>query len=538
MKRLILAVLFVSCMGRAALAQPSSIVGSPHDLSAGGPGPIRAVIENQVCIFCHTPHNASPIRPLWNRYMPVDNYLIYTSRALDAQPGQPTGSSKMCLSCHDGTIALGVVFSRQDPILMAGGVTIMPNGPSNLGTDLADDHPISFRYDSALAAQDTHLLDPDLLPPELRLDFNSELQCTTCHDAHDDSRGNFLTMENFDSQLCMACHQISTTTITDHTSCNACHQPHSSPSGPYLLRGMTVSETCLSCHDGNTQGAANIAGDLNKLSIHETYSQVDPPDPQYTHTSCTSCHDPHTMDPGTASAPFVHPNFGDIDGINASGSQVAIASYEYEVCFKCHGDQQAVPPTVQRLIPDNNARLQFSPGAISYHPVEAPGKNSDVPSLRPGWTTSSYVLCSDCHSSNSGTNGGGTGPNGVHGSDYSPLFVANYETADYTSESAFAYALCYRCHDRNSILGDESFSEHKKHIQKEDASCSACHTGHGIPSGQGTLTGNSHLINFDTSIVFPDPDTGRLEFRDTGRFRGECYLECHGEKHSPEDYKP
>jgi len=535
MKQLV-GALFLGCLvAGPAPAQPSTIVGSPHDLSAGGPGPVRATFEDQVCIFCHTPHNASPIRPLWNRYLPVDNYRIYSSRALDAQPGQPTGTSKMCLSCHDGTIALGVVYSRTDPILMAGGVTFLPDGPSNLGTDLSDDHPISFRYDSALAAQDAHLLDPALLPDGVELDAYGELQCTTCHDPHDDSRGNFLVMHNLDSQICNACHQITDTTIPDHQSCNACHQPHTAPSGPYLLRGVTVSQTCFACHDGSYQGAADIAQDHSRLSVHDTFSGTDPADPQHLHTSCTSCHDPHTMSQGAASAPFVHPNFGEIDGVNASGSPIAQASYEYEVCFKCHADQQAVPPVVQRLVPDNNARLQFASGAISYHPVEAPGKNSNVPSLRPGWTTSSLVLCSDCHSSNGGTDGGGGGPDGVHGSDFSPLFVARYQTADYTSESASAYALCYRCHDRTNILGDQSFKEHKKHIVEERAPCSACHTGHGIGSGQGTSTGNSHLINFDTFIVQPNSQ-GELFFRDTGTFHGECNLSCHGENHNPEDY--
>jgi predicted CXXCH cytochrome family protein len=535
MRPLLCVIPLLASLATTAGAQPESIVGSPHDLSVGGPGPVRATFEDQVCIFCHTPHNASPIRPLWNRYLPVDNYRIYASRALDAEPGQPTGASKMCLSCHDGTIALGVVFSRQTPILMAGGVTVMPDGAANLGTDLSDDHPISFRYDSALSARDEHLLDPALLPDELRLDANGELQCTTCHDAHDDSRGNFLAMHNFDSQLCNACHQISTTTIAEHESCNACHQPHTAPSGPYLLRGHNVVETCLACHDGGFHGAANIANDLGKPSIHETYSQVDPPDPQYMHTSCTSCHDPHSMHAGSAEPPLVHPNMGAIDGVNASGSPVTVASYEYEVCFKCHADQQAVQPFIQRLAPANNTRQQFSPGAISYHPVEAPGRSSDVPSLRPGWTTSSLVQCSDCHGSNSGSAGGGSGPDGVHGSMFSPLLVARYDTSDYTTESAGAYALCYQCHDRTSILGDESFPMHDKHIRDERTPCSACHTGHGIASGQGTTTANSHLINFDTAIVFPN-GAGRLEFRDTGSRSGECFLSCHGENHDPESY--
>src|SRR5437763_9762877 len=117
-------------------ADASSILNSPHNLSARGPGQIRAVNESQVCIFCHTPHNASPVQPLWNRNMPVSAYKVYSSGSLHAKPSQPTGSSKLCLSCHDGTIALGSVLSRGEPIVMSGGITTLPPGSSNLGTDL------------------------------------------------------------------------------------------------------------------------------------------------------------------------------------------------------------------------------------------------------------------------------------------------------------------------------------------------------------------------------------------------------------------
>ncbi|HVT83233.1 MAG TPA: hypothetical protein VHM90_21520, partial [Phycisphaerae bacterium] len=47
-----------------------SIVNSPHNLSASGPGTVKAAGESQVCIFCHTPHNATPVKPLWNRAVP------------------------------------------------------------------------------------------------------------------------------------------------------------------------------------------------------------------------------------------------------------------------------------------------------------------------------------------------------------------------------------------------------------------------------------------------------------------------------------
>ncbi len=520
-----------------ATAQQMSVINSPHNLSATGVGQVRATTEQQVCIFCHTPHNASPVRPLWNRTMPTDAYLIYSSRALDAVPGQPTGMSKMCLSCHDGTIALGNVVSRTLPITMSGGVTTMPIGPGHLGTDLRDDHPVSFRYDSALVASDTRLKDPHTLPTEIQLDINGELQCTSCHDAHNNAFGDFLVMSNVGSQLCISCHMVGPTSISAHTSCDSCHQPHSAPSGPYLLQGSTVAATCTRCHDGNTPGAANIANELTKLSIHETHSAVDPAGLPVEHASCIDCHDPHTMDSGSGSAPGVHGNFGQIAGMSASGSPVAASSYEYEVCFKCHADSSVVQPWIGRQIAQNNTRLEFAPGAISFHPVQGPGKNPDVPSLKPGWTTSSIVYCSDCHNSDTGQASGGTGPNGVHGSNEAPLLVARYSTIDQLSESAQRYALCYRCHDRESILDDESFPEHKKHIVNEEASCAACHDAHGIASHQGTVAGNSHLINFATGIVLPDPQTGRLEFIDQGVFAGTCFLECHGEAHSPESYQ-
>ncbi|MBS0196169.1 MAG: hypothetical protein JSR77_05370 [Planctomycetes bacterium] len=519
-----------------AAGQPTGVVNSPHNLSAGGPGTIRAVSESEVCIFCHAPHNASPVQPLWNRAMPVDGYTVYASRSLDALPGQPTGTSKMCLSCHDGTIALGNVISRDSPILMAGGVTTLPEGHGRIGTDLRDDHPISFRFDSALVSKDAKLRSPGSLPAAVHLDSNSELQCTTCHDAHNNANSKFLVMRNENSQLCTSCHQMGTTTVAAHNTCSACHQPHSAPSGPYLLKRANISDTCLSCHDGNTPRAANIANELRKVNAHDTHSTVDPNGNAAEHTSCASCHDPHTMSSGSGTATAVHPNFGRITGTNGSGAPVAAASAEYEVCFKCHADSSNLQPIVGRRITQNNTRLEFEPGAVSFHPVMTQGRNSEVPSLKAPWTTTSVMYCSHCHASETSRRFGGVGPSGTHGSNFPGLLAARYETTDRISESASVYDLCYKCHDRTNILNDRSFPEHKKHIVDKRTPCSACHDAHGIASSQGSATGNSNLINFATNIVFPDRRTGRLEFRDTGRFQGECYLTCHGVDHSPKRY--
>jgi hypothetical protein len=118
------------------------------------------------------------------------------------------------------------------------------------------------------------------------------------------------------------------------------------------------------------------------------------------------------------------------------------------------------------------------------------------------------------------------------------LLSDRYETADFTPESASAYALCYTCHRRDGsagILGDASFP-HSEHVQNQRIPCSACHDAHGVSSLQGNRVNNSHLINFDSSIVFPDPRTGRMEFMDQGRFAGQCFLSCHGAVHSPRTY--
>lgn len=536
--RIIIPIVLATMITALSLAQSQSVVDTAHNLSVSGPGVLRASSEEQVCIFCHTSHNASPIQPLWNRYLPVAAYSVYSSNSLDARPGQPTGSSKMCLSCHDGTIAVGSVISRDQIIQMAGGITTIPPGSSNLGTDLADDHPISFAYDSLLMSKDPHLLDPTLLPAKLKLDANKELQCTTCHDAHDNSFGDFLTMSNDGSALCRACHEISTTTITEHQDCRSCHQTHSAPSGPYLLQNDRVRSTCLNCHDGSHVQAPNIGADLQKISVHDTNSVVDPTDPIPGHVTCADCHDPHTMTTGSASAPAIHPNFGQVEGVNASGSRVHVASAQYEVCFKCHGDQAAPSSfVIPRQIVQTNTRLEFGLSAVSSHPVIGPGQNPNVPSLKPEWTESSVLYCSDCHGSDSGSIAGGSGPDGVHGSNEEPMLIARYETADNTPESASAYALCYSCHWRDGndgILSDRSFP-HSDHLE-EDVSCAACHDSHGISSTQGNSTNNSHLINFDTSIVFPDPDTGMLKYESLGLFAGQCYLTCHGEDHSGEDY--
>ncbi|MFQ5514450.1 MAG: cytochrome c3 family protein [Myxococcota bacterium] len=542
----------------------AQIVGTAHDLSATGPGPIRALQEPEVCIFCHAPHTASPVTPLWNRSLPTLAYTLYSSSTLQAATGQPTGTSKLCLSCHDGTIALGSVLSRAEPIAMSEPLS----GRSDLTTDLSDDHPISFAYDAVLAGQDPELLDPGLLPPAVSLDSAGELQCTSCHDPHSAQHPDFLVLDNAFSALCTACHEKTGWLASAHQSsmatwngagsdpwphtdaptvgengCEGCHAPHAAGSGAWLLNFFFEEENCLRCHNGNV-ASLDIAGELQKPYRHPVDSFVGAHEPDENplsmpwHVECADCHEPHQARAGPALAPDVSGPLTGAGGVTAGGTPIAAASFQYEVCFRCHADNPAAPlPQIQRVIHEPNLRLRFSLGGPSFHPVEGPGRNPDVPSLIGPLSESSVIYCTDCHAGDDGPGVGGGGPAGPHGSSWPFLLEREYRTVDNTPESAQAYALCYKCHDRSSILGDESFAKHKKHIEGERAPCSVCHDPHGIPAGSGSPTGNSHLINFDTGVVQPNPQNGRLEFVDEGFRQGACTLLCHGKRHQDQRYK-
>ena len=523
------------------------VKGSPHDLAALDTG--------DACSFCHTPHGALPQTPGWSHKLSSTVYKIYQSSSLDAKVGQPTGDSKLCLSCHDGTVALTHTQNRG-----GNGIYITP-GDSNLGTDLSDDHPISFIYSDALVAQDPQIRHTSSLPEDIKLDRNNEVQCTTCHSAHDNTHGDFLVMSDQRSQLCITCHEldgwqgslheysnVSVRTARDQylrnskydtlsdNGCQSCHRSHSAGGAERLLHFKKSEANCLNCHDGSV-ATPDIRSEIEKSSSHNViryeglHDITESPSNAARHVECVDCHNPHAVQQSDVQSPLVSGSMHLVSGVTSSGGITSKSQFEYEVCYKCHADNPSrVQSKITRVISQTNTRLEFNASNPSFHPVGSPGVNMDVPSLILPLTTQSIINCTDCHHSDSSVKG-------PHGSNYSPILAENYATDDHTSESAYAYALCYQCHSRNSILADESFRKHKEHLE-EQIPCSACHDAHGINSGQGSSINNSHLINFDTSIVDSDSVTGRLEFEDTGRFSGRCYVRCHGENHSPEEYEP
>jgi predicted CXXCH cytochrome family protein len=536
-----------------------SIINTKHNMSVSGPGTVKATSESEICLFCHTPHNSRPVAPLWNRNDPGTTYIPYNSSTMQALPGQPDGSSILCLSCHDGTVALGNVLSRSTPISFTTG-DMMPAGVSNLSNNLSNDHPVSFLYNSSLATADRQLKSPTNITPPVSLEMQ-KMQCTSCHDPHKNIYSDFLVTTTQNSNLCNSCHQRDYWTSSSHSTstktwngiapnpwpyttwttvaqnaCENCHNPHNSGDNTLNLKYQAEENNCNDCHNGNA-ASKNIYAQFAKTYKHNIVGYQGVHDAneaaQVTnmHVECVDCHNPHASNNQTAVAPAVRGSLIGVKGINQSGNPVNPAVNSYEICYRCHAGSPGAPPaTIARVISQNNTRLEFASGNPSYHSVAATGVNTNVPSLIAPWTSSSRMYCSDCHSSD------GTGsPAGPHGSIYPHILKRQYTTADNTTESAAAYALCYGCHNRTSILGDISFKEHSKHIVGERTPCSTCHDAHGISSTQGNSTNNSNLINFATSIV-RNPSTGTLRFEDQGSFKGRCYLTCHGVNHNPLSY--
>ena len=346
MRARVLAALLLVCalswLAAPTLAQRvSDVRGTRHNLSVDGPGTTRAAAGGttggvtEVCVFCHTPHGASQAdlggaalrAPLWNRRVPAGTtYTPYTSSSLDAQVildglnAQPGGSSKLCLSCHDGTLAIGnvnVLNGTQNVTIpmtgtAAGGTMPAGEGAQSgftrlLGNDLRNDHPISLTFNSALATRDGELRPVDatqrwpagsgtvlglrspgnkpLLPLEpTGTNGTGQVQCATCHDPHirelDASKGNqkFLRTQRFQESAPSAAHNVAADII-----CLSCHDKNQAIGGwaysaharpdvadeTFRDAAATLREfptglpvwkaSCLSCHDTHTvQGARRL----------------------------------------------------------------------------------------------------------------------------------------------------------------------------------------------------------------------------------------------------------------------------------------
>lgn len=294
--------------------------------------------------------------------------------------------------------------------------------------------------------------------------------------------------------------------------CGACHKNHGKK-GTWLL-DQSRDETCFKCHGpagrtGQGRGRSDILSVIQKRYSHpiiqtsqyhvagEELPEMNPAAPR--HASCYDCHNAHKT---TKEKPLKGAR-----GNSGKKRKLNEAQKEYEVCYLCHST------SANRPSGSKNIAEEFDIINPSFHPVESRGKNRNVPSLTGTLSPESMIKCSDCHG-----NDDRFGPKGPHGSNYEYMLKANFSTQN-GIESSNAYALCYECHNRNSILRDDSFKSHKRHIVYANISCHSCHASHGSRTYE-------NLIRFDPAVAAPN-SAGQLAYMKLGYGKPRCFLSCH-----------
>jgi hypothetical protein len=205
-------------------ASAGSIVGSKHDFSNTTTYPWNP--SGQICVTCHAPHNtAAGLTALWNHDLSTATYTLYNnafSSTINGTVAAPGSTSKLCLSCHDGTVALNSFGGGTGTLVYAGGTT-------SLGIDLTNDHPIGITYDATLISSDGALKaittantigftgKTKVGTVESNLLYNGKIECASCHDVHNTftvplaNSGTLVSnklvkMTMVGSALCVACH--------------------------------------------------------------------------------------------------------------------------------------------------------------------------------------------------------------------------------------------------------------------------------------------------------------------------------------------
>jgi predicted CXXCH cytochrome family protein len=404
--------------------------------------------------------------------------------------GNPVSTrSKLCLSCHDGTVAIGQTYSNgkipiQGPFAAA----------DKFGTDLSKNHPFGFTMpavDDGEIKLSLTATPPATSDPAVNL-FDNKIECVTCHDPHkpnNDTTMQFMVRSNVGGALCTACHdttrgalkgwsagkhatatnsvnagaQLPYSTVAVN-ACASCHSGHNtSGTGARLLRG-DQGTTCANCHGKSpnvSPALGNIIAEAGSTYSHPIGVPASPPhDPAESlpvsssrHSECPDCHNPHAAQAtttGVASAPNLPPSLTGVSGIGFSGNLVNPARNESEICFKCHADSNNKPQSAlysmygrepiraTRSTDPFNVRLDLN-STVARHNVVQPARPGISPSLRTtmldlmgnptgrSLLSGAYIDCADCHNNDAARASGGTAPNGPHGSKWTHILERQFQ---------------------------------------------------------------------------------------------------------------
>ena len=359
-----------------------------------------------------------------------------------------------------------------------------------------------------------------------------------------------------------------------HRDCSLCHGSHAGkPSrralpalAPTALRATGMDVKCLACHQGPS--VPNLDKEASKLPTWggAGSSHIDGPFLERVRTfvrqvdlgggrkavfrpRCSGCHDIHTKDRSA---------YLRTDAFDAYGKPMKVRPTTVaQVCFACHAGVESVRP----LRAPGDLGILFRPEAVSAHRPGAKAQSrQDLPSLRSGLFKET-LDCTSCHG-----NPNAAGPRGPHASPNLFLLKAPFgREGDAAAAGSQRNDLCFTCHDRASIMGNQSFPWHAQHVagftsgtpvrgnrssrpgtppQKftvggihraaasgssgTPTACATCHDGHGSARYPA-------LIAFDPAVV-SRASLGVIDFQRGGLRQGSCTLSCHGYDHLQTNY--
>lgn len=594
--KLVAAALLFTAMELFAASSKLALVGSQHDLTATGSGPVKSA-QADTCIFCHAPHNVTPnVTPLWDHTLSSQSYTTYTSSTYGSGVQTPgAGSSKLCLSCHDGTVAAGLTVTKG--LVTTTGVMAAPD---ILGANLSTSHPVSMTpVDDGSLATPLFTAPASTKDPAVNL-VSGKVECTTCHDPHaprnDPVVPMFLVRSNSNGALCLACHEparvapnalngwttgshaTATNTVPATASfgaygtvglnaCSNCHGAHNNAAAPRNMRALEEA-ACAPCHSGANASPAlqNVMGEFTKAYKHPTttvsgaHDPVEPvPVNSTRHAECPDCHNSHaaSAQTGTPVAPLIQASLAGVSGYDTTGVQKP-ATKEYQVCYKCHADSTNKPATGT-----------FGRTAIRYPGGPMPATYPIQPVRPPDQYNLRLKFTSTIGHNVSGTSVVTT-PNGslrlnmlnIDGTinasrpltTSSVLYCTDCHNSDQARSSngtgpngphgsAFLHLLQLNLlQDGTGGGGSGTALCNKCHnltllsgtphaSEHRSTGCTTCHDPHGVIGGNAGA--NRAMVNFDTGVI--SKGTTYFGYFYTASSKG-CYLTCHGQSHSPKTY--
>jgi predicted CXXCH cytochrome family protein len=412
--------------GTSLHAQVAGEVMGMHNLGPGSKSPISGA-RSGTCAYCHAPHSGLT-SGLWNQKLTTHSYTVYTSNSETNRGKQPKlgSDSNQCLSCHDGTVAVGATVAYGQ-VTMRGSM----NSVDVFSSNMQQSHPYSLitplKDNIDLAATLAHGKTADTTGMVKLIGGNVE--CTSCHNPHVQAKDlisqNFLVKDGSSGQLCLACHDptrqmsgqvnpladwatsvhalstgkiapqalLGSYTTVAGAACISCHAPHNAVGTARLLRGQN-EQACIACHNGS-----NISPMAPYANIFSEYAKpkIGHPFPVSTnlhdsaenallnnnrHATCVDCHNAH----GSVAVgifpppPLIRVSQKDVVGISAidGTSVLAPAIHQYENCLRCHGSSSGkqVRPiygyfAVRAVSSGDALNLipQFATTATSSHPV-------------------------------------------------------------------------------------------------------------------------------------------------------------------------